>query len=249
MRAALPRGLLLAGLLVLAGTPAEAQTVQSLAVPGRGPVPVVVFPVGDGAEGQAPIPFRLDAAGEVYVKLLPVPGNPVHDGLHPNGTLDATGEGATGWWVELAIETASGVQGLGAFVDGRPSRRIALPSGADAVLQVRVHAPAAALVPNATWTLPVVLAVADSAPGDAGDARSGGVRDAAVAIRLLATVAPVTASDDAVEGGGHGPSTGASAGSATGAPSAAPLPFIPAAPMGLALAALLGSALLARRRR
>lgn len=147
----------------------------------------------DGFVALVAVPFAVDADGLVYAKLLPLPGNPVHDGTTPNGTVSAEhDEGLEGWWVTFALRAGDGgtlrdAEGkevpapLGVFADGTPNDPVALKAGTASILAVEVHAPPDAFEERASDTLHVVLAFRDAA---AAPESSGGTRDDALAFAI-----------------------------------------------------------------
>lgn len=157
---------------------------------------------GDGFAGDVQIPFRLGGPGQVYAKLLPTPGNSVHDGTRGNGTTtsDHTA-GVDGWWVTFELRKNGTrivrdlneqpvVEPLGTFADGTPTKAVLLSAGADYALGLSVHAPQGAFD---VWEIQRVYAVLGfrEYPGNAENETGSGARmDAAHALTVEARGAP-----------------------------------------------------------
>jgi hypothetical protein len=108
---------------------------------------VTMIPASGGYEGSARIHFETTADALVFVRLVPGPGNPIHDGTAPNGTVASDhGAGLSGWWIEFGVGVGPiTLQDLGAFADGSASDAVAVLAGDAVDLQVLVHAPAGAM--------------------------------------------------------------------------------------------------------
>lgn len=100
------------------------------------------------------VPFVAGAAGSVYAKILPTPGNAVHDGARANGTA------TTGWRVSFALqrEGAAEPEDLGTPADASPTPLAPVAEGERLALLVRIHAPADALLGGAAQRVHVALA-------------------------------------------------------------------------------------------
>lgn len=135
----------------------------------------VTIPFGGEANVRVLLPFRLDAEGLFYAKLLVSPWNAVNSGV-ANGTLapgDATG--ATGWWVSFTLRRNESDPGrpLGTFVDGRPTADVPLAAGEPHVLEAVIHVPEAATIPGQRHEVNLALAMRANYVANA----SGGQRD------------------------------------------------------------------------
>lgn len=218
------RGLAFALIAVtLAAPAAQAQTAELL---GPRESPVELFEKEGGNDGAAEIRFSLPAPADVYVKLLAVPGNPVHDGERANGSVAADhSSGTDGWWVSFSLtsQNSSESADLGFFADGTPTRPVPLGAG-EHDLVVRVHAPEDDRLGYGGSRILVALGIrplGGAAPVNA----TGGMLDDAITIALkpvLEPAPPQQASPSPVPDGGG-------AGAATPGPSAV-------LPLGLLLA-------------
>lgn len=128
------------------------------------------------------VPFRVDEEARVYAKLLPTPGNAVHDGERANGTLDPP----TGWRVAFAFLNDAGARNdAGTRVDSTPTLALDAMPGESWRLEAIVHVP-----PDATPPADVHLALAASHPQAPG---SGATLDASRAITLHLSSPPEAA--------------------------------------------------------
>lgn len=206
------------GLLVGAVLCAMCAAVSPAAALERlGPMTVHVsaFPVADGRNATVDLAVRATQAGEVYGKLLPTPGNPIHDGTASYGVVDADHTyGIAGWWLafEHVVETDD-VRPLGVFADGTPAGPIVVSSDEHVVFRVTVHAPAGA---PAGSPAEVLLAVGFRGPSS-GATGSGGQLDESLAFRLKIRPATggssggtgIDASSDAPDPATEGPDSAA----------------------------------------
>lgn len=145
----------------------------------------LLLPAVDGGfAGSAEFRFSLSVEGDVYAKLIPTAGNPVHDGNAANGsapTASSNWTDGTGWWVIFSLnEGDRDMAHTYARADGTPTDAMAMPTGREGSFGVTVHAPTDAFLANETYTVHVVLAV--RAPGAANE--SGGTMDEALSFSL-----------------------------------------------------------------
>lgn len=123
--------------------------------------------------------------GFLYAKILPTPGNAVHDGTTPNGSV----EEGTGWRVSFAVERADGTrEELGTFVTSAMTRLVPVAAGEQVRLVATTHAPDDALAEGGpTQRVHVALAYRAEAAGAGPGGASGASMDEAVALTLLHT--------------------------------------------------------------
>ena len=135
-----------------------------------------------GGEASLRFPFTLREEGEVYVKLLPTPWNPVLPSGSPNGSVSADRtHGLRGWWVHLVLEPHGGPPlDLGHRADGAPTVAVRLAGGQEHVLDVRVRAPPEAGPAGAVHRIDLALAQ-----------RGEGAVDRSVSLAGMLTVATV----------------------------------------------------------
>ena len=160
-----------AALLLLLALPAAAAAVLE----PQGPR-VLEQPVAPGGAAVFDLAVRAQREGSLYAKLLPTPGNAVHDGARANGSA----ADRTGWWIQVSALLPDGSErALGAFADGARTALVPVREGDLVTFRVAVHAPL-----DAASGGRVHVAVAYRAPAVDGAGGSGADLEEARAFTL-----------------------------------------------------------------
>lgn len=140
----------------------------------------------DSRPGEATtfrVPVRATTDAHLYAKILPTPGNAVHDGAESNGTL----EPPSGWRVAFAFEKGGEPPiELGTRIDSTPTDIVQLAAGDQGAWLLAVHQPTAA-----TSGGTVYVALAERVPHSTQQTSGAQADDArAVTLRLGRESAP-----------------------------------------------------------